>query len=211
MNKFIRFLRKSIAISSGVFAGSFFFILAPSYASPERVSPSFGSPGEMIAIASGMVERGDKIIFPTEALKTDDNVVSIEWQQDFKQRKADYVIVVSVIDNTNVVVPLFVQKSMRDKLLDNCATDANECSIVVDEDFQYGQNNEKTFRFLVYHNKAYRPYQHRFINTSTVSKIVSLAKKAKLTSNNELKVLDEAISKAQAIFGDYLRDFSVDS
>lgn len=210
MNKCIRVLLRSIAIYSAVIACSFFFILAPSYASPERVSPSFGSQGEMIAIASGMVERGDKIIFPTDALKTDDNVVSIEWQQDFKQRKADYVIVDSVIDHTNVVVPLFVQKSLMEKLLNKCATDANECSLVVDEDFQYGQNNEKTFRFLIYHNKSYRPYQHRFINTSTASKIAGLAK-AKLANNKDLKVLDEAVSKAQAIFGDYLRDFSADS
>lgn len=209
MNTFLRTLLKNITVCAALVACSFFFLLAPSYAAPEGVSPSLASPNNMLAIASGMVERGDKIIFSRDALNTEDNVESIQWQQDFKQRKANYIVVDSAIENTNVSVPLFVQKSLAQNLLNKCQAKENECTAIVDENFQYGQDNEKTFRFLVYHNKSYRPYQHRFINTSTASKIASWSK-AKAGSKN-LKVLDRAVSKAQAVFGDYLRDFSADS
>jgi hypothetical protein len=45
---------------------------------------------------------------------------------------------------------------------DDWTYNENILQFTVDERFKYGQNNEQTFRFLVFQNPDYKPYQHRF-------------------------------------------------
>jgi len=80
--------------------------------------------------------------------------------------------------------------------------------IQVDEAFQYGQDNDKTLRFLVYHNKANKPYQHRFIETTAFSnignKIIAVGASA---AGSWSEALNQGAELAKAFIGDYLRDF----
>ena len=56
---------------------------------------------------------------------------------------------------------LFVEKSKVEEFKGL----VNDGQTTVDEKFQYGQANKAgDKRFLVYHNKDNKPYQHRFIN-----------------------------------------------
>ncbi len=155
-----------------------------------------------------VVKKGNKITFPSEALSNTDAVVNIKWQQDLQDKQADYILVDTVLAGTKDIVPLFVQKSLSKNFLAKCKTEADECTVEVDGDFQYGQNKEQTFRFLVYHSKSNKAYQHRFINQTTASKITTFAKK--ITGSVDIpviKTLNSLISLGQAVFGDPLRDF----
>ncbi|KAE8219654.1 hypothetical protein CF319_g6690 [Tilletia indica] len=49
-------------------------------------------------------------------------------------------------------------------------------SIKVDSDFQFGQQTDGKNRFLVYHNKANKPFQHRFVETTLASGIFNTIK-----------------------------------
>lgn len=86
--------------------------------------------------------------------------------------------------------------------------------MTIDSSFQYGQKNAKgDLRFLVYHDKERRPYQHRFIETALGSTIASGAKKtAELLGKGVSPVDVGAITTkvttiAKQFVGDYLRDF----
>jgi hypothetical protein len=160
--------------------------------------------------APRLVQKGDKITFSQDALKTTDNVVSIEWSQDFatKSMKADYRVVDAVIDGAGVSVTLFVETSLTDSLEKKCTLEESKYTVVVDSDFQYGQDQEQTVRFLVYHNKKNKPYQHRFIETNKLEKMAKIAKKA--TESVDLaqtQAITSSIERVESTFGDYLHNF----
>ncbi|CAN9169504.1 unnamed protein product [Alternaria alternata] len=47
-------------------------------------------------------------------------------------------------------------------------TGGDDFCVTVDDSFQYGQKKDKTNRFLVFHNKDNKPFQHRYVeNTLT--------------------------------------------
>lgn len=86
--------------------------------------------------------------------------------------------------------------------------------MTIDSSFQYGQKNAQgDLRFLVYHDKERRPYQHRFIETALGSTIAKGAKKtAELLGKGVVPVDVGAITTqvttiAKQFVGDYLRDF----
>lgn len=58
--------------------------------------------------------------------------------------------------NTESVI--FIQKSYVDSLK-NKKVSGDDLTVVVDDSFQYGQNKEKTKRWLAYHDKNNKPYQ----------------------------------------------------
>ncbi|MCC5605387.1 hypothetical protein LC612_00880 [Nostoc sp. CHAB 5834] len=176
-------------------------------------SAAFASPS--------LVEKGDAITFRTSALRDPNNVVKIEWQQDFRNRNQDYVetAVTYTVDSQDAFAPLFVQKNLVDELLEECEDKtAKKCMVKVNNDFQYGQDRDKTSRFLVYHDRGNKPYQHRFINSELASKFASsaqqLAESAGKTAGEifpQVKIATEAFNKilslGKAYIGDYLRNF----
>jgi hypothetical protein len=155
--------------------------------------------------SAAVVEKGNTISFSKSAI-TNGDTVTIQWQQDLKDRSADYIVVDAAFKENDV--PLFVQKSKSDDLLAKVQGDETTLKVPVDSSFQYGQNKDKTFRFLVYHNKTNKPYQHRFINQTTAAKLAAAAKQ--LTGKVDIsavKAFNSFVSGAQAYFGDPLRDF----
>ncbi len=156
--------------------------------------------------SAAVVNKGDTITFSKSSI-TNGDTVPIEWSQDGgNKRSADYIVIDAASNQS--AVPLFVQKSKAEDLLKKCQDNEKTCNISVDSDFQYGQNKEKTFRFLVYHDKTNKLYQHRFINQTIAAKLAAGVKQITGTVDiSQVKTFNSLISTAQTLFGDYLRDF----
>ena len=168
-----------------------------------------------------LVEKGDAITFRKSALSDPNNLVKIEWQQDFRNKNQDYVetAVTYTVDRQEVFAPLFVQKSLVDELFDECEDKTTKkCTVKVNSDFQYGQDSGQTSRFLVYHDQGNKPYQHRFINSELASKFASSAQQLAESAGKsageivpQVKLATEAFNKivslGKAYIGDYLRNF----
>ncbi len=158
-----------------------------------------------------IVENGDWIKFNPDAKEN----VMIKWQQNFAERQEGYIVLPYSVLGKQASGSLFLQSGFADAFFAKCSPDESSNPLVkggykiqVDQAFQYGQNNEKTLRFLVYHNKADRPYQHRFIETTAFSnigkKIVDIGADAAPAYS---AILSKGADLAKAFIGDYLRDF----
>ena len=72
---------------------------------------------------------------------------------------------------------------------------------------QYGQKNAQgDLRFIVYHDKERKPYQHRFVETALGSLVAPTAK-AVATLLGAGPLASTANDAAKNFIGDYLRDF----
>jgi hypothetical protein len=158
-----------------------------------------------------IVEKGDWIKFNPDSKKEE----TIKWQQDLGSRQEQYIALPYSVKDKEASGSLFIQLGVADSFFKKCEEDKSTNPLVsggykiqVDEAFQYGQNNEKTLRFLVYHNKANKPYQHRFIETTAFSnignKIVEVGAGAAPAWGELLK---KGADLAKGFIGDYLRDF----
>jgi hypothetical protein len=158
-----------------------------------------------------IVEKGDWIKFNPDSKKEE----TIKWQQDLGSRQEQYIALAYSVKDKEASGSLFIQLGVADSFFQKCQKDESSNPLVnggykiqVDEAFQYGQNNEKTLRFLVYHNKANKPYQHRFIETTAFSnignKIVEVGAGAAPAWGELLK---KGADLAKGFIGDYLRDF----
>ena len=146
-----------------------------------------------------IVEKGDWIQFDPDSKKTE----TIRWQQKLSSRQEEYVALTYSVKDKQAGGSLFIQLGLADSFFKKCSKDESSNPIVpggykiqVDDAFQYGQNNEKTLRFLVFHNKDNKIYQHRFIETTAFSEIAS-----------KIEPYIPLPDITKALFGDYLRDF----
>ena len=158
-----------------------------------------------------IVEKGDWIKFNPESKQTE----TIQWQQNFSNRQEEYIVLPYSVKDKEASGSLFIQLGLADLFFGKCSEDESSNPLVkggykiqVDDAFQYGQNNEKTLRFLVFHNKDNKPYQHRFIETTAFSNI---GNKIVAIGGSAAPLWDELLKKgadiAKAFIGDYLRDF----
>lgn len=158
-----------------------------------------------------IVEKGDWIKFNPESKQTE----TIQWQQNFSSRQEEYIVLPYSVKDKEASGSLFIQLGLADLFFGKCSEDESSNPLVkggykiqVDDAFQYGQNNEKTLRFLVFHNKDNKPYQHRFIETTAFSNI---GNKIVAIGGSAAPLWDELLKKgadiAKAFIGDYLRDF----
>ncbi|KXH50059.1 hypothetical protein CSIM01_07317 [Colletotrichum simmondsii] len=110
----------------------------------------------------GVVEKGNKIFI--SASEIDKNKVTVEWQQNFKQRSQEYYTVPFINksqgDQESV---LFIQTNYLDAFKKKHVAGEPEFTVVIDTSFQYGQNDEKTSRWLAYHDKSMNAFQWRFV------------------------------------------------
>ena len=171
-----------------------------------------------------IVEKGDWI----EIVPDFKENATIKWQQDLGNRQEPYLVYPYSVEGKPAQGSLFIQFGLRKDFFKNCKVgesdivpDEKEYKIQVSEAFQYGQNNEKTLRFLVYHNKSNKPYQHRFIETTAFSNIgnkiaavgsgaVSVAGTAAgagAAAGAWEELFKQGVDLAKAFIGDYLKDF----
>lgn len=72
---------------------------------------------------------------------------------------------------------------------------------------QYGQKNSQgDMRFVVYHNKKYKPYQHRFIETALGSTATNMTKKV-AEALGQGENANNVSQIAANYVGDYLKTF----
>lgn len=168
----------------------------------------------MTEVATQVVQLGNKVDFSSGQLNDPSAVHNIQWQQNLSSKNADFILLAGNIDGTNDPVFTFVQASLKDKFQAKLQANGSISSFVVDKDFQYGQNKEKTFRFLVYQDKSNKEYQHRFLTVIGEANLaVTLAKYATKGSDLLSNILSQASyvskisSQLQVLFGDPLRDF----
>ena len=124
-----------------------------------------------------LVQTGDVIEIPRAMLR--EHTKSIQWSQDGVDMMDEYFVMKGIFRNPRLPdamptqVPLFVQSSFIEDFEAECRADAaaklNACMMPVTSKLRYGQNAEKTMRFLVFHDPNYEPFQHRFIDTDTLA------------------------------------------
>ena len=137
----------------------------------------------MLPIWDGLVKvvvKGDQVVVDTAALQSADSEVTVKWRQSFKNRKAVYLQTVGAIrtGDRSEIVNIFVQKDRADAFLKNCSKPSgSHCTIEVGKAFQYGESLTAAYRFLVYHDKASRPFMRRFISPATTARFKQQAHK----------------------------------
>lgn len=77
----------------------------------------------------------------------------VEWRQGGKDKKEAY-IECNYTNDSNMEIPVFIQKEYEIPQL-----------LKVDSKLQYGWQGD--FYFFVLHDKDRRPFQHRFVSTTT--------------------------------------------
>ncbi|EEU36793.1 uncharacterized protein NECHADRAFT_80984 [Fusarium vanettenii 77-13-4] len=159
---------------------------------------------------SFLVTKGDTIHFTDSVLwiqngSLDPTRLTIKWRQMVKDRTETYIRCrFTVSSSEKKGGELFIQANKLQTLVDKQGQDGPKYTVKIDDDFQYGQNEERTERFLVFHDKNNRPYQHRFVVQLVMllgNQAIGWARSMGFDSIESLR------DKAASIFGDYLRDF----
>ncbi|KAJ7878041.1 hypothetical protein B0H13DRAFT_2346830 [Mycena leptocephala] len=159
------------------------------------------------------VESGQEIMVPLFDAESAGAPVHVNWQQNMSQRKADYYALTA---DTPPQVPFFIAAEYY-----KSSTKANPSHITkvgepvegegyklkVNDRLQYGQKNAQgELRFIVYHDKERKPYQHRFIETAVGS--ATAGKAAEMAKAFGVGVVgDQIMDHLKAIVGDYLHTF----
>ncbi|KIP02364.1 hypothetical protein PHLGIDRAFT_37922 [Phlebiopsis gigantea 11061_1 CR5-6] len=120
------------------------------------------------------VQKGDVLLIPTSVDAA--QRVTVKWQQTFSDKTATYYTIVAKNKTQgNAEVVFFVATEWYEgtggpaQHLSHVAPKNADglYELTVDDKCQYGQKNkEGEMRFVVYHDKGRKPYQHRFIETS---------------------------------------------
>ncbi|KAJ0122135.1 hypothetical protein J7T55_002647 [Diaporthe amygdali] len=109
------------------------------------------------------VEKGDKVFIPADTLsEAGGRKVAVKWSQSFKDRSEDYYVSKYTNKSGNGEDLVFVQASKLNELAAKSQGD-EKYTLVIDDAWQYGQQKDGSKRFLVYHDKNNKPYQHRFV------------------------------------------------
>ncbi|KAJ2913668.1 hypothetical protein MD484_g6768, partial [Candolleomyces efflorescens] len=164
---------------------------------------------------SPAVEASHDILIPLFDGETA-KVYKVNWSQNLSSRNAEYYCVTADNITLGTQFPLFIAAEFY-----KTSTSANPKHITkvgqlqpgegykikVNSELQYGQKNAAgELRFVVYHDKERKPYQHRFIETALAS--VGAAQAQALAQKFGYGgVGDQAASLVKSFVGDYLRTF----
>ncbi|KAF7348978.1 hypothetical protein MVEN_01418700 [Mycena venus] len=162
------------------------------------------------------VASGQEIMVPLFNAESAGALVHVNWQQNMSQRKADYYALTADNITTGEQVPFFIAAEYYKTSMaanPNHITKVGELiegegyKLKVDNRFQYGQKNAQgELRFVVYHDKERKPYQHHFIETAvgsvTAGKAAEMAKMFGVGSAG-----NQIMSQVKAFVGDYLHTF----
>ncbi|KAM0541467.1 hypothetical protein ACHAPJ_013231 [Fusarium lateritium] len=147
-----------------------------------------------------VVEKGNKILIPADKLTATE--VQVQWVQSRDKRSEQYYSVPFFNkDQGDEESVIFIQKSYIEKLKSLKVPNTDDLTVIVDNTFQYGQDDKKTKRWLAYHDKKNEMYQWRFVE-GLKSKLGQGAIKfaGGFFPNNDLSVLE-------GLLGHYLRNF----
>ena len=122
-----------------------------------------------------LVQAGDVIEISRGLMR--EHLKDVQWSQNGETMGDNYFVMKALFRNPRLPdalptqVPLFVQAGYIEDFEADClkGSDAEVCRMQVSSRLRYGQNAEKTMRFLVFHDASYAPFQHRFIDTDTLA------------------------------------------
>ncbi|KAF5649661.1 nad dependent epimerase [Fusarium sp. NRRL 52700] len=151
-----------------------------------------------------VLEKGNKIFIPADQLTATE--VKVEWQQSFRAKSAQYYAVPFFNrDQGNEESVIFIQTTYLDSFQSKSVPGDN-LTIVVDNSFQYSLNNEKTKRWLVYHEKSNNVRQASQEWQFAAGLFSTLGDDARKFGAGFFPDLD--LSKMRLFFSDPLRDVS---
>ncbi|PPQ73799.1 hypothetical protein CVT26_011524 [Gymnopilus dilepis] len=156
------------------------------------------------------VEKGNTLIIP--APTGSENPIRIEWSQSWSSRAENYYSIVAKNESQgNDAVVFFVQSNWyNDGHLASIGQKVEGgYKVIVGDKFQYGQaDGTGKGRFIVYHDKERKPYQHRFVHTTLLSSAGDAAGVlAKAIGGPGANAVDLASRLGSNLFGDYLHTF----
>ncbi|KAG9605512.1 hypothetical protein KCU97_g485, partial [Aureobasidium melanogenum] len=160
------------------------------------------------------INTGDELLIPL--FSADNKPVTVQWSQNLSQRTAQYFALVADNISTGEQVPFFIAAEFYKT---STAANPNHITkvgqlvdgegykIKVDDKIQYGQKNAQgELRFVVYHDKERKRYQHRFIETALGS--AAAGKASELAKGFGFGDIAGGIASiAKNFVGDYLRTF----
>lgn len=180
-------------------------------------------------------ENGNELLIPLFNAEDLGKPSTVTWSQNLSTRTAQYYPLVVDIITTGEQCSLFIAAefyktstannpkhvSRVGELLpggnDNEFSPLNRFLIMfiegyklrIDSNMQYGQKNiQGELRFLVYHDKERKPYQHRFIETALGSAAAGKAQEvAKQFLGEAGGIAGSVADLAKNFVGDFLRTF----
>jgi len=129
-----------------------------------------------------LVRLGDTVtVVPSQLGK---HIESISWSQDREPMTEKYILVSGMFQNPReegaipAQVPLYIHVRLKDAFSKMCAKEKGKdlCSFKVNKNFRYGQDAEKTKRFLVLHDRSFTPWQHRFMDSNYIAIMLKTGK-----------------------------------
>ncbi|KAF7535381.1 hypothetical protein G7054_g5440 [Neopestalotiopsis clavispora] len=148
------------------------------------------------------VEKGNKVFILAESLSEAGQKVTIKWSQSFKDRSEEYYVTKYTNKSGSGEDLVFVQASKVNELAAKSQGD-EKFTFVIDDSWQYGQQKDGSKRFLVYHDKNNKQYQHRFVENF----ITQAGNKAVGIISGLGYPAGDIQSFASRFVGDYLRNF----
>ncbi|KAJ7862429.1 hypothetical protein B0H13DRAFT_1900078 [Mycena leptocephala] len=150
------------------------------------------------------VESGQEIMVPLFDAESAGAPVHVNWQQNMSQRKADYYALTA--DNITTGSFLHRRRVIQEQH-EGEPEPHHQGRRTRRGRLQYGQKNAQgELRFIVYHDKERKPYQHRFIETAvgsaTAGKAAEMAKAFGVGAAG-----DQIMDHLKAIVGDNLHTF----
>jgi len=131
----------------------------------------------------------------------------VQWEQSFNHKSEEYVVseytVINKDGESQNAGLIYVAKNKLEEFKSK-ATKGDKLTLKVDESFQYGQKKGGEDRFLVYHDKGNKMYQHRFVE-STVAKWGNAA--AGFALDKGYKQMNQVGDVLKHFVGDYLKNF----
>ncbi|EDR08608.1 uncharacterized protein LACBIDRAFT_326777 [Laccaria bicolor S238N-H82] len=155
------------------------------------------------------VTKGDTLVVDSATLTQKE--VNILWQQSLKSRSQEYYLV--TYTNTTRASEgehsglLFIQKNMLDAFKAKHVAGKTEITFIVDDTFQYGQDKSQSHRWLAFHDKSQKMYQHRFVENTLIKFAnagLDIAEKLGVPNAKDASSVKNFISNYA---GDYLHNF----
>ncbi|KAK0559850.1 hypothetical protein OC861_006509, partial [Tilletia horrida] len=164
--------------------------------------------------ATRQVEVGDVIRFPKRTLQHTQNFEYIRFfskngeglqlkERSFRTVKADYKYWAFTFKDESMEEhrgTIYVQGNQPEvwnafwKKVKSGGEGQDYDTVVVDNDFQYGQNKNGEMRFLVFHNKKTMPFQHRFVSGKSWRFMKAIYKHGAVNLDEVYGFVDEMMS-----------------
>ncbi|KAL0066376.1 hypothetical protein AAF712_006635 [Marasmius tenuissimus] len=152
-----------------------------------------------------IVNKGDVLLVPSSADDTKQRL-HIEWQQSLSKRSGDYYTLVARNKSQgNVEVPFFCQTEWFNAEHLGQKNAEGYYEVTMSDKYQYGQKNKNgDNRWVAFHDKGRKMYQHRFVESLFVKGGEVVGKVAGMLG---YPIGSVAIDQLKNYFGDYLHDF----